>query len=39
VTCGEHIAIEPALFDQFFDGKRVAPRHIMVEPEQASAET
>jgi tetratricopeptide (TPR) repeat protein len=31
VTCGEHIAIEPALYDQFFDGQRVAPRHIMVE--------
>lgn len=38
VTCGEHIAIEPALFEQFFDGKRVAPRHIMIEPEKASAE-
>ncbi|MBK8976098.1 MAG: hypothetical protein IPM29_09235 [Planctomycetes bacterium] len=31
VTCGEHIAIEPALFDKYFDGVRVAPRHIMVE--------
>lgn len=31
VTCGEHIAIEPILYEQFFDGQRVAPRHIMVE--------
>ncbi len=38
VTCGEHIAIEPGLFEQFFEGKRVAPRHIMVEPKKDSAE-
>ena len=31
VTCGEHIAIEPILYEQFFDGVRVAPRHICVE--------
>ncbi len=31
VTCGEHISIEPGLFDQYFEGQRVAPRHIMVE--------
>lgn len=31
VTCGEHIAIEPLLFDQFFEDTRVAPRHIMIE--------
>ncbi len=31
VTCGEHIAIEPFLFERFFDGQRIAPRHIMVE--------
>ena len=31
VTCGEHIAIEPQLFDQYFEDKRIAPRHIMVE--------
>jgi len=31
VTCGEHIAIEPFLFEKFMDGQRVAPRHIMVE--------
>jgi len=31
VTCGEHITIEPTLFEKFMDGQRVAPRHIMVE--------
>ena len=31
VTCGEHIWIEPGLFEQFFEGQRVAPRHIAVE--------
>lgn len=31
VTCGEHIGIEPGLFDKFLDDTRVAPRHIMVE--------
>ena len=31
VTCGEHIAIEPILFEKFFDGRRIAPRHVMVE--------
>lgn len=31
VTCGEHIAIEPALFEKYFEGNRVAPRHIGIE--------
>lgn len=31
VTCGEHIAIEPVLYEQFFEGQRVSPRHIMIE--------
>ena len=31
VTGGEHIAIEPVLFEKFFEGERVAPRHIMYE--------
>jgi len=31
VTCGEHIAIEPGLYDKYFEGTRVAPRHISVE--------
>lgn len=30
-TCGEHIAIEPLLYEKFMDGRRIAPRHIMVE--------
>ncbi len=31
VTCGEHIAIEPILYDLYMEGERVAPRHIMIE--------
>jgi len=31
VTCGEHIAIESTLYKRFFDGERVAPRHVGVE--------
>ena len=31
VTCGEHIRIEPGIFEKFCDGSRVSPRHIMVE--------
>jgi tetratricopeptide (TPR) repeat protein len=37
VTCGEHIDIEPLLFEKFMDGQRVAPRHIAVEPDAAGA--
>lgn len=36
VTCGEHIAIEPVLYEKYFDGKRVAPRHIGIEPGQSA---
>ena len=35
VTCGEHIALEPILYERFLDGERVAPRHIMVELDQS----
>ncbi|RMH05074.1 MAG: hypothetical protein D6702_01325 [Planctomycetota bacterium] len=35
VTCGEHIWIEPLLFGRYFEGRRVAPRHIMVELDQS----
>ncbi len=28
VTCGEHIALEPVVFERYFDNERVAPRHI-----------
>ncbi|MCA9319740.1 MAG: hypothetical protein KDB53_03345, partial [Planctomycetes bacterium] len=31
VTCGEHITIEPILYEKFMEGVRVAPRHICVE--------
>jgi len=31
VTCGEHIWIEPLIFEKFCDGRRVAPRHIAVD--------
>jgi len=31
VTCGEHIQIEPYLYEKYFDGKRIAPRHIEVD--------
>ncbi|MDZ4771734.1 MAG: hypothetical protein SGI72_01230 [Planctomycetota bacterium] len=38
VTCGEHITIEPILFEKFMEGKRISPRHIGVEVEEANAE-
>ena len=31
VTCGEHINIEPILFEKYMDGQRVAPRHICID--------
>lgn len=31
VTCGEHIALEPQLYGQYFDGQRIAPRHLGVD--------
>lgn len=31
VTCAEHITMEPIVFEKYLDGRRVAPRHIMVE--------
>jgi tetratricopeptide (TPR) repeat protein len=35
VTCGEHIAIEPIIYEKYLDGRRIAPRHIMVELDQS----
>src|SRR5690606_34936831 len=33
LTCGEHMALEPQLFERYFlDGERVAPRHALVLP-------
>ena len=38
ITCGEHAAIEPALFDKYFlDGERVAPRHALILPDGTKA--
>jgi len=31
VTCGEHIANEVELYDKYFDGKRISPRHIALD--------
>ncbi len=31
VTCGEHITIEPILYEKYFEGDRISPRHIMIE--------
>ncbi len=32
-TCAEHIAIEPLLYERWFEGTRAAPRHIAVGPD------
>ncbi|HEX5054428.1 MAG TPA: hypothetical protein VFZ65_21800 [Planctomycetota bacterium] len=38
ITCGEHIALEPVLFDKYLaDGERVAPRHALVRPDGTKA--
>jgi hypothetical protein len=31
VTCGEHIWIEPIIYEKFLEGRRIAPRHIAVD--------
>ncbi|MEM8884956.1 MAG: hypothetical protein AAGD14_12865 [Planctomycetota bacterium] len=33
VTCGEHIWIEPIIYEKFCEGQRVAPRHICIDLE------
>lgn len=33
VTCGEHIALEPILFDKYLGGERIAPRHALILPD------
>ncbi len=35
VTCGEHITLEPFLYQRYFEGTRVAPRHIMIELDES----
>ena len=38
LTCGEHMALEPLLFERFLaDGERVAPRHALILPGGAKA--
>ena len=31
VTCGEHIAMETAIYDKYEHGQRVSPRHVGIE--------
>jgi len=33
VTCGEHVALEPLLFDAYLGGDRVSPRHALIQPD------
>ncbi len=33
VTCGEHIALEPILYDKYLGGERISPRHALVMPD------
>lgn len=33
VTCGEHIALEPIVFDKYLGGERVSPRHALIQPD------
>jgi hypothetical protein len=33
VTCGEHVEAERQLYERYFDGLRVAPRHIVLDLE------
>jgi tetratricopeptide (TPR) repeat protein len=38
VTCGEHIALEPLLYDRYLsDGERVAPRHALIRTDGTKA--
>lgn len=38
ITCGEHIALEPLLFERFLaDGERVAPRHALIRTDGSKA--
>ena len=37
VTCGEHIASEVELYEKYFEGKRISPRHIMLDLEGAKS--
>lgn len=37
VTCAEHIALEPILFDRFLGGARIAPRHALIQPDKTKS--
>lgn len=37
VTCGEHMALEPEIFDAYLGGERVSPRHALVMPDGTKA--
>ncbi|MCY2961380.1 MAG: hypothetical protein NTY35_14550 [Planctomycetota bacterium] len=37
VTCGEHMALEPAIFDAYLGGERVSPRHALILPDGTKA--
>ncbi|MDA1266741.1 MAG: hypothetical protein O2816_16805, partial [Planctomycetota bacterium] len=34
VTCGEHINAERELYGKYFDGRRISPRHIVLDLEE-----
>jgi hypothetical protein len=33
ITCGEHVALEPILYERFLGGERIAPRHALIRPD------
>ena len=33
VTCSEHIQVERELYDKYFDGRRISPRHLVLDLE------
>jgi hypothetical protein len=37
VTCGEHVALEPQLFDAYLGGERISPRHALILPDGTKA--
>jgi hypothetical protein len=37
ITCGEHIALEPILYDKYLQGDRIAPRHALILPDGTKA--
>lgn len=37
VTCGEHVALEPAIYDAYLGGDRVSPRHALILPDGTKA--